>query len=124
MKPPGRRGGKPVTHRLSQVAPVSRLLVQRALGRDAASTGNRRSNNTEGAMLVLSRKRSERIVIGSSILITVVKVDGNQVRLGIEAPGTCPIVRAELLSPQPSRPESKDRDRDFTPSTRRPNPAV
>jgi carbon storage regulator len=53
---------------------------------------------TEGGMLVLSRKRSERIVIGSSIQITVLKVDGNHVRLGIEAPATLPIVRAELLS--------------------------
>jgi carbon storage regulator len=54
-------------------------------------------------MLVLSRKRSERIVIGSSILITVVKVDGNQVRLGIDAPDTLPILRAELLSREPRR---------------------
>jgi carbon storage regulator len=59
-------------------------------------------------MLVLSRKRSERIVIGSSILITVVKVDGNQVRLGIEAPAALPIVRAELLQRPPRRPGGKD----------------
>ena len=37
-------------------------------------------------MLVLSRKRSERILIGSDICITVVKLEGNQVRLGIDAP--------------------------------------
>jgi carbon storage regulator len=55
-------------------------------------------------MLVLSRKRSERILIGSSIQITVVRVDGNQVRLGIEAPEALPIVRAELLSRRPRRP--------------------
>jgi carbon storage regulator len=59
-------------------------------------------------MLVLSRKRSERIVIGSSILITVVKVDGNQVRLGIEAPETLPIVRAELLTRRPRRPVGRN----------------
>lgn len=47
-------------------------------------------------MLVLSRKRSERILIGSSIRITVVKVEGNQVRLGIEAPVQLPILRGEL----------------------------
>jgi carbon storage regulator len=51
----------------------------------------------EGRMLVLSRKRSEQILIGSSIRITVVKVEGNQVRLGIEAPPLLPIVRCELL---------------------------
>jgi len=48
-------------------------------------------------MLVLSRKRSERIVIGSGIQITVVKMEGNQVRLGIEAPDDVTIFRAELL---------------------------
>ena len=47
-------------------------------------------------MLVLSRKRSERILIGSSIRITVVKLEGNQVRLGIEAPVQLPILRGEL----------------------------
>jgi carbon storage regulator len=48
-------------------------------------------------MLVLSRKRSEQIVIGPEIRITVVKVDRNQVRLGIEAPDHCSILRAELV---------------------------
>jgi carbon storage regulator len=58
-------------------------------------------------MLVLSRKRFERIVIGSSIRITVVKFDGNQVRLGIEAPSTLPVVRAELI-PGESGPRPED----------------
>ncbi len=48
-------------------------------------------------MLVLSRKRSERIVIGSDICITVVKLEGNHVRLGIDAPADLPVMRAELL---------------------------
>ncbi len=37
-------------------------------------------------MLVLSRKRSEQIVINGSIRITVVKLDRGTVRLGVEAP--------------------------------------
>ena len=37
-------------------------------------------------MLVLSRKLNERIVIDGGIVVTVVKIDRNQVRLGIEAP--------------------------------------
>ena len=37
-------------------------------------------------MLVLSRKLNERIVIGGSIVLTVVKIQGGNVRLGIEAP--------------------------------------
>ena len=48
-------------------------------------------------MLVLSRKRLESIQIGDGVRITVVKIDRNQVRLGIEAPGHVPVVREELL---------------------------
>jgi carbon storage regulator len=49
-------------------------------------------------MLVLTRKESERIVIGQSIVITVVRVDGGKVRLGIEAPRTIPILRDEIIA--------------------------
>jgi carbon storage regulator len=48
-------------------------------------------------MLVLSRKRSESLLIGDGVRITVIKVERNQVRLGIEAPGHVGILRAELL---------------------------
>ena len=37
-------------------------------------------------MLVLSRKQNQEIIIGDNIKITVVKMKGNTVRLGIEAP--------------------------------------
>jgi len=48
-------------------------------------------------MLVLSRKRDERIVIGDNIVITVVDVRGDKVRLGIEAPAEVPVHRQEVL---------------------------
>lgn len=48
-------------------------------------------------MLVLSRKRDDSILIGDDVRITIVKIDRNCVRIGIEAPGTTPIVREELL---------------------------
>jgi carbon storage regulator len=49
-------------------------------------------------MLVLSRKHCERILIGHSIVLTVVRIEGGQVRLGIEAPPEVRIVREELGS--------------------------
>ena len=47
-------------------------------------------------MLVLSRKTSERILIGDDIAITIVRIGPNSVRIGIEAPKTMNIVREEL----------------------------
>ena len=47
-------------------------------------------------MLVLSRKLGEKIVIGDSIVVTVVKIDRNQIRLGIEAPQDIPVYREEI----------------------------
>ena len=48
-------------------------------------------------MLVLSRKPSERIHIGDNIIITVVRVSGQTVRIGIDAPKEIRIMREELL---------------------------
>jgi carbon storage regulator len=47
-------------------------------------------------MLVLSRKTGERIWIGDEIAITVVRVNGGGVRIGIEAPPHLPVMRDEL----------------------------
>jgi carbon storage regulator len=47
-------------------------------------------------MLVLSRKESERIRLGDSIVVTVVRVAGDKVRLGIEAPADILVLREEL----------------------------
>jgi carbon storage regulator len=47
-------------------------------------------------MLVLSRKECERIRLGDDIIITVVKVAGDKVRLGIEAPPNILVLRDEL----------------------------
>jgi len=47
-------------------------------------------------MLVLSRKESERIRLGDSIVLTVVRVSGDKVRLGIEAPADLIVLREEL----------------------------
>ena len=61
-------------------------------------------------MLVLSRKRNESIIIDGNIRVTVLSIQGNQIRLGIEAPNHIGIYREELcVSLQPS-------DRAGTPS--------
>jgi len=48
-------------------------------------------------MLVLTRKLMEKLFIGDDICITVVRLEGGQVRLGIDAPREVSVVRAELL---------------------------
>ena len=47
-------------------------------------------------MLVLSRKVGEQVHIGSSIVVTVLEINGNKIRLGIAAPEEVQIFRAEL----------------------------
>ena len=47
-------------------------------------------------MLVLSRKLKEEILIGENIKITVLKVKGNTIRLGIEAPRDVHVLRGEI----------------------------
>ncbi|QDU95901.1 carbon storage regulator [Lignipirellula cremea] len=56
-------------------------------------------------MLVLSRKEGERLKLGDSIVITVVRVSGEKVRLGIEAPADLLVLREELEPHAP--PEAK-----------------
>jgi carbon storage regulator len=47
-------------------------------------------------MLVLSRKPGEKVVIGGGVTVTVVEVQGNRVRVGIDAPDHVRILRGEL----------------------------
>jgi carbon storage regulator len=53
-------------------------------------------------MLVLSRKPSQQIMVGPDIVITIVKIDRNHVRLGIQAPPNVPILRHELNDTRPA----------------------
>ena len=50
-------------------------------------------------MLVLSRKLNEKIVIDGGIVVTVVKIERNQIRLGIEAPAHVRVLREEIAGP-------------------------
>lgn len=53
-------------------------------------------------MLVLTRKLMEKLFIGDDICVTVVRLEGGQVRLGIDAPRDVSVVRAELVPDRPA----------------------
>ena len=55
-------------------------------------------------MLVLSRREKQRIRLGDSIIVTVVRVTGDRVRLGIEAPADILVLRDELEPRAAARP--------------------
>ena len=60
-------------------------------------------------MLVLTRKLSESILIGEGVRVTIVRLEGGQVRLGIEAPRSVAVLRAELKARPDASPEAPER---------------
>ena len=58
-------------------------------------------------MLVLSRKLGQSLRVGDGVRITVLKIDNNAVRIGIEAPEHVPIRRQEIAFELPE-PLSKE----------------
>ena len=63
------------------------------------------------AMLVLSRKVGQRILIGDDISITIVRIAQGGVRIGIEAPRELSVVREELKVELDAADEAKKSDR-------------
>ena len=47
-------------------------------------------------MLVLSRRENERLRLGDSIVLTIIRIAGDKVRIGVEAPSDLLILREEL----------------------------
>jgi len=73
-----------------------RFLARRVLIGIASQVQHLVYRTRKAIMLVLTRKLQEKIHIGDNITLTIVKVKGNTVRLGIEAPREVRIVRGEL----------------------------
>jgi carbon storage regulator len=48
-------------------------------------------------MLVLGRKVGETLVIADDVRVTILSIDGDRVRVGIEAPRSIPVLRQEIL---------------------------
>ncbi len=47
-------------------------------------------------MLVLTRKLGESIIINDDITVKIISIDGNQIKLGIDAPRGIPVHREEI----------------------------
>ena len=62
-------------------------------------------------MLVLSRKLGQSFRLGPDVRVTVVKIDRNSVRIGIEAPGEVPIQREEIVFELPRSLRDRKRGR-------------
>ena len=76
-------------------------------------------------MLVLTRKQQEQIRIGDQVTVTILRIKGNTVRIGIEAPRQVRVVRAELGPLEESEPEvSSDRQSSASPSSASAIPAT
>ncbi len=76
--------------------------------RAAAPCANARSPLVEPAMLILTRRTGESLRIGDDVEVTVMAVNGSQVRIGIKAPRNVAVDREEIA-------ERKQRDREHTP---------
>ncbi len=48
-------------------------------------------------MLILSRKKEEQIVIGDDVVVTIIDLDSDKVKIGIDAPKNVKVFRKELI---------------------------
>jgi carbon storage regulator len=60
------------------------------------------------AMLVLSRKKNESIIINDNITVTVIEIRGDKVRIGIEAPKDVTVHRREVYEAIQSQARMSD----------------
>jgi len=68
-------------------------------------------------MLVLSRKVGEKILVGDNIVITIVRVQGDKVRVGVDAPDEISIVREEIAGTDAAVPQAEAAEAEALPLT-------
>jgi carbon storage regulator len=73
-----------------------------------AACANNASNQPELFMLILTRRTGESLRIGDDVEVTVMAVNGSQVRIGIKAPRNVAVDREEIA-------ERKQREREPAP---------
>jgi carbon storage regulator len=56
-------------------------------------------------MLILTRRIGETVLVGDDITIKVVGINGNQIRIGIDAPLDVQVLRSELLKESETAPD-------------------
>jgi carbon storage regulator CsrA len=61
-------------------------------------------------MLVLTRKATEKILIGDNVALSIVQIQGNKVRIGVEAPPHVTVMRSELVGREPRQSSGKLRN--------------
>ena len=59
-------------------------------------------------MLILTRSPEQTLIIGDNVRIKVLGITGKQVKLGIDAPRSVPVVRQELLTANRSGRHARD----------------
>ena len=68
-------------------------------------------------MLVLSRKKDEKIIIGDSITLMVIEIRGDKVRLGIDAPRDVSVHRQEVYEAIVQERELEQRENERSPQS-------
>jgi carbon storage regulator len=59
-------------------------------------------------VLILTRRVGEKVMIGDDVSVTVLRVKGNQVRLGVEAPKSVSVQREEIFNRMKSETDAGD----------------
>jgi len=66
-------------------------------------------------MLILSRRAGESITIGDEVTVTVLAINGNQIRLGIDAPRDVAVHREEIYRKIAEQQQTEQEDQPAAP---------